>query len=738
MEPGLEELIEYIGNSRSVDFRGYKRSSLRRRLLKRMEEVGCDSFPAYRAFLEARPAELIELLNTVLINVTAFFRDAEAWDALREEVVPRIVARSDASGQPIRVWSVGCASGEEPFSLAMLFAEALGVEQFSRRVKIYATDLDEAALSTARMATYTPREVESVPAALLERYFERGGNHYTVARELRKCVIFGRHNVVHDAPISRLDLLTCRNLLIYLESETQNAVLPRLHYALAEEGVLFLGRAETQLARSRLFEPVDLKHRLFRKVAQSWRRGRADMGQMSLPALPGHDSQQLHLLEALVDSASTAFLAVDTVGTLVLANAAARRLLEVNENDVGRPFHDLVISYRPAELRGRMEEALRLRRTVRVEHQEHFRSPNESIRLTIELTPLSNGALQPQGVLISVQDTTRQFQLQQDLDVAQQELETTVEELQSANEELETTNEELQSTNEELETTNDELQSANEQMGGTMEELRRQTEESAEYRRYVEAVLRSVDGGVVVLDGSLVVRSWNRWNENTWGLRAEEVVGRPLDEVDIGLPVSLLAEDVQRVLSGDAPELETALEGLDRRGRLLRCRIRLTPLRYEDGALRGVVLMLEDITGVTRGKELADYLGRSAGSSHHAALVLDAGTLRFRLANPAAEQRLGYPVEHLQQLTLADLLPRVGRDALWPLVAPLVAGERAELVFEASLRRRDGETAPAVFCLHHLGSEDPPVLVLQLFEAAGRVQLDAEAGPGGAPPDTVG
>jgi two-component system CheB/CheR fusion protein len=148
------------------------------------------------------------------------------------------------------VWSVGCASGEEPYSLAMLFAEAMGVAEFCRRVKIYATDLDEEALKAARLATYHARDVEACRPNYLERYFERTNNHYVFERDLRKCVIFGRHNVVNDAPISRIDLLVCRNLLIYLESETQDVVLPRLHYALARDGYLFLGKAETQLARS--------------------------------------------------------------------------------------------------------------------------------------------------------------------------------------------------------------------------------------------------------------------------------------------------------------------------------------------------------------------------------------------------------------------------------------------------------------------------------------------------------
>ena len=237
-DPEFENLIRYIQESRGVDFRGYKRTSLRRRISLRMEHLNLDTFAHYHSFLEAHPQEFIDLLNTVLINVTSFFRDPDAWEAVKSTVLPQLVDPKRGRDQ-LRIWSVGCASREEPYSLAMLLSEILGAREFSRRVKIYATDLDEAALNTARHASYLPRDVEGVAEPLLHKYFERTNNHYLVSRDLRKAVIFGRHNIVHDAPISRIDLLVCRNLLIYLETETQNLVLPRLHYALVEDGCLF-------------------------------------------------------------------------------------------------------------------------------------------------------------------------------------------------------------------------------------------------------------------------------------------------------------------------------------------------------------------------------------------------------------------------------------------------------------------------------------------------------------------
>ncbi|RYG85707.1 PAS domain-containing protein, partial [bacterium] len=440
-DPHFEDLLAYIQESRGVDFRGYKRTSLRRRITLRMEAAGADGFEAYKAHLEAYPREFSDLLDTVLINVTSFFRDEEAWDFLRSDVIPQIVGQVE-DDRPIRVWSVGCASGEEPYSIAMLFAEHLGLDKFGERVKIYATDLDEDALRAARSATYTPRDIEAIPQPLLEKYFDRTSNHYIVQRDLRKAVIFGAHNVVRDAPISRIDLLVCRNLMIYLESETQQIVLPRLHYALNPKGFLFLGKAETQLAQSALFQPFEMKHRLFAKAPQPWRRtgGAAFGGGRDLKLdVPQDDAR---LLQMVLNEATTAYLVVDDSGVVMFANAAARLLLFVGEADVGRPFQDLPISYRPLELRAPIEQVLNDGHSIRLEHQEYHLSQSDVIRLTIEIRPLRKGDGRSTAILLSFSDTTRLYVVQRELQTAQENLENSIEELQSANEELETTNEE--------------------------------------------------------------------------------------------------------------------------------------------------------------------------------------------------------------------------------------------------------------------------------------------------------
>jgi two-component system CheB/CheR fusion protein len=267
----LEALVEHIHFERGFDFRGYKRSSLERRIRKRLSVVGIEDLDTYRAYLEAHPSEYVELLNTILINVTAFFRDPASWEVLRDQAIREILKNRSAK-DPIRVWSVGCASGEEAYSLAMLFAEELGAQAFKRRVKIYATDLDEDALEQGRRGRFPAKEVQDIEESLLKKYFEKVGPDYVFQRDLRRAIIFGRHDIMNDAPISNIDLLVCRNVLIYLDTATQNRVLPRLHYALSDGGFLFLGKAETLLARSLLFEPLSIKDRIFRKIPRASNR----------------------------------------------------------------------------------------------------------------------------------------------------------------------------------------------------------------------------------------------------------------------------------------------------------------------------------------------------------------------------------------------------------------------------------------------------------------------------------
>ncbi len=282
----FEALLNYLKRARGFDFTGYKRPSLMRLMRKRMAKVGVESFSEYLDYLEANSIELTHLFDALLLNVTTFFRDATAWNYLTEEIVPLILANK-TENEPIRVWSAGCASGEEAHTLAIILAEALGVEAFRSRVKIYATDVDEDALSRGRLASYSDKELRDVPDTLREQYFEPSRTHYTFRNDLRRCVIFGRHDLVQDAPISRLDLLVCRNTLMYFNAETQGRILARFHFALKNTGFLFVGKAEMLLTHVNLFNPVQLKYRIFSKVPKLTLRDRQPLTTGTPPLHPG-------------------------------------------------------------------------------------------------------------------------------------------------------------------------------------------------------------------------------------------------------------------------------------------------------------------------------------------------------------------------------------------------------------------------------------------------------------------
>src|SRR5499433_1914063 len=360
-DPRFEALLDYLKGTRGFDFTAYKRSSLMRRIQKRLQAVNIDSYEGYQAYLEANPQEFGLLFNTILINVTSFFRDEEAWDFLGKQVVPRILAggRPDSA---IRVWSAGCASGEEAYTLAMILAEQLGIDAFRRRVKIYASDVDEDALMQARHATYTASQVQDVPAELLARCFERVDDRFQFHKDVRRSIIFGRHDLVQDAPISRVNLLVCRNTLMYFTRETQAKVLNRFHFALRNGGFLFMGRAELLLTHGELFTPVELKWRVFTKTVPQNIRELSALPERAEERSTMSNDDRLQALSLETDPVARVVVRAD--GTLSFANNRARALFRLTHQDIGKRLQDLEMSYRPIELRSLIQDAMSQRRPV--------------------------------------------------------------------------------------------------------------------------------------------------------------------------------------------------------------------------------------------------------------------------------------------------------------------------------------------------------------------------------------
>jgi two-component system CheB/CheR fusion protein len=575
-DPEFEQLLDYLRTTRGFDFSGYKRPTLTRRVQKRVDDLQLTGFAGYRDYLEVHTEEFAILFNTILINVTSFFRDPKAWAYLAEEVVPQILA--NAGPEPIRIWSAGCASGEEAYTLAIVFAEALGDAELRARVKIYATDIDDDALARARAGTFPLKAFEDVAPELHDRYFEGTDQERTFRPDLRRTIIFGRHDLTRDAPISRLDLVTCRNTLMYFNAETQGGIVRRLHYGLNPGAHLFLGRAEMLLSYGDLFKPVNVPFRIFSKIPRLPAPGQSVGSQVEMAYAGPPVSADRRVVELAQRAAYAPQLIVDERGLVTAINDAACAALDLVPNDVGRPFRDLEISYRPIDLRTPIDRAMAERRTVDLRAVERRQADMHSQFFDILVTPLGSDQDPVLGTLVTFADVTELKEVQVELKRTTEELETAYEELQSANEELETTNEELQSTVEELETTNI--------------ELRRRSDDASDANAYLNSIVDGVSLAVVVVDDQHIVRTWNAIAEDVWGLRGEEVVGHSLFDLDIGLPVEQLRQSIDAGLQQPEPVDSLVLDAINRRGRPVRCTIRFT--RLHSAAKPGIVMLIEN------------------------------------------------------------------------------------------------------------------------------------------------
>jgi len=609
-DQSFERLLDFLRDSRSFDFTGYKRPSLMRRVRHRMREIGIESFDDYQDVLQLEPGEFTALFDTILINVTGFFRDPDAWEQLRTEILPQVMEASN--GAALRVWSAGSSAGQEAYTIAMLLHEEMG-SNFRERVKIYATDIDEDALNYARQANYTERETRGLPDSYRNRYFDLVNGRYVLTPDLRRSVIFGRNDLTSDAPISRIDILLCRNTLMYLNAETQARVVNRLGFALRQNGVLFLGKAEMLLNHASVFDPIDLKRRFFRRVRADVAEGAgfAAAGRPGKRAVVSDNAARVR--NEILLTNPVAQIAVGADGRLAMVNHRADAMLGLSDRDLGRPFQDLEVSYRPIELRSHLAAVIETRAPAWLREVEWRRTDPDAVYVDVHLVPLLGTDREVLGASISFTDVTRFRQLRVEVETANrqlelayeelqstnEELETTNEELQSTVEELETTNEELQSTNEELETMNEELQSANDELQSANEELRDQTIQISELNAFMESILGSLEAAVIVLDRDLVVQVWTHQAHELWGLRAEETVGQHLLNLDSGLPTAELHPWLRSVITGQqAAIVGRQIDAVNRRGRPVELRITVTSLQDDGEQPAGALILMENISEI--------------------------------------------------------------------------------------------------------------------------------------------
>ncbi len=608
----FEGLLTYIRDSRGFDFTGYKRPSLVRRVQHRMREIGVKDFDEYADRLQVDTAEFTALFNTILINVTGFFRDREAWDNLRE-VLTKETDHEETS--PVRVWSAGCASGQEAYTLAIMLCEILGPSAYRSRVKVYATDVDEDALATARAGSYSERELRGLPPECREKYFESSNGRSTVRPELRRNVIFGRNDLTRDAPISRVDIIACRNTLMYLNAETQAHVLSKLSFALRPNGILFLGKAEMLINHSGSFKAIDRKRRFFRKTEPGLRT-QVDYPRFTYRSTPFGESEppELTVSTAALTASPVAQIVVNADGAVALVNSKAATLFALSELDVGRAFQDLEVSYRPVELRSHLSTVVETGQQILLREMAYHRTQRETTFLDIQLTPLVDNRTQRVGVAISFTDVTRFRQLQAEVEAANRQLEMAYEELQSTNEELETINEELQSTVEELEATNEELQSSNEELETMNEELqttndelqtttdelqtanealRERTGEVDALNGFMESVLGGLNAVVIVVGPDRKTRFWNRQAQQLWDLREEQAIGHDLLELDSGIPREALRKPLQDALDHRVGKSRMVVNAVDRLGRSVQLRVTVASLDGTERERGGAMVLME-------------------------------------------------------------------------------------------------------------------------------------------------
>ena len=564
----LTEMLQELANRSVLDLRGYKHGTLQRRMRKRMQRLAVSSYAEYLDVILKTPGEANELLNSVLINVTEFFRDAPAWEALRTGVLPELLA-SVQPGGALRVWCPACASGEEPYSVAILLAECGGGRLPLQTVKIYATDIDDEALNWARRGEYPWERLMRVRPPWRERYFKGSGATARVAREIRKMVIFGRSNVLTDAPISHCSLVVCRNLLIYFDTASQREIMKRVHYALDPGGVLFLGKAESKLSDSQVFQPVNARWRIFRKRGPS-HNGETRAGCEVSSMVPRKNDEREHELrrrrlqeQYILESVQSALILLDAADVVLAHNDGAVRIWGLGGGSLdGQPILNTPIASQCPELRSRLEETHRNpERPVAFQAQVRNQADDRDHVIAIRLRAMLDDFRQRTGTVMHCDDVTHQDTLRatsqqlestgeelrstteeletsnEELRSTNEELETTNEELQSTNEELETTNEELQSTNEELETANEELQALNEELENMNEELEHRTKEMHRHNeRYAES-LRSLPFPVILLDRKENVQLWNAAAQKLLGIGSSSVVG--IEFRQLPLPQSL-------------------------------------------------------------------------------------------------------------------------------------------------------------------------------------------------------
>ncbi|MBW8814379.1 MAG: PAS domain-containing protein [Caulobacterales bacterium] len=628
LKAARQQIYAIMRNQLGHDFSGYKEKTFLRRVQRRMQVNRIDELDNYVERLRQDPKEVSALFRDLLINVTNFFRDADAFKALETTVVPKLFAGRGAD-DTVRVWIPGCATGEEVFSIAILMREHMDTLPAPPRVQIFATDIDEPALAVARAARYPEALLDSVSDARRQRFFSHEDGSYQLTKDVRDLCVFSPHSVLRDPPFSRLDLISCRNLLIYFGADAQNQVLPTFHYSLRPGGYLFLGTSENASQFADLFTPVDKKQRIFR--ARDDARASVRLPVIVGPARPTPFAPPivdrtrrvagLHLSQTIeahvLHRYTPAHVAVSRDGDVVYYSGRTGKYLEATPGAPSRQILSMARRGLRLDLRTALREAIETDRRVVREGLIVEADDNRVQRLNLSVEPIGEPGDERLFLIVfadvgpvvrreeaGVAGPPDEIALQLDRELREtrdrlqsliEEYETALEELKSSNEELVSVNEELQSTNEELEASKEELQSLNEELHTVNAELQGKVEQLDRANSDLTNLFESTRVATVFLDRKLAIRSYTPAVSQIFNILPSDR-GRPLTDLVSQVEMPSLAADARRVIE-TGKTIERTLDHDHGKAHYL---LRLVPYLDTDQTLEGVVLTLVDVTSLTQ------------------------------------------------------------------------------------------------------------------------------------------
>jgi two-component system CheB/CheR fusion protein len=626
----LSRIADLLRNKTGNDFHGYTQNTFLRRVQRRMQVVQIDEIAAYVDFLRNDKDEAQHLFNDLLIGVTEFFRDKREFEVLETQVIPKIFEDKGA-GQQVRVWVLGCATGEEAYSIGILLREHMFRLDSAPQVQIFATDIDGRALATARVGRYRTSIEDNMSPERLARWFVREGDTYCVVKELREMCIFSQHNVIKDAPFSKLDLVSCRNLLIYLNAELQNRVIPLFHFALLQGRFLFLGNSENVTRHPKLFAPVDRRARIFKKLETGTRlppefpiTTAAGRAAVELPPARsfGPDVGLERRAQRIAERYAPAYVITDENFQILHFSGRTGRYIEPTAGVATLDLLGLVHRDLRLELRTVLSRAVE---TNEAAHAEQVQLGLNGHRVLVDITvePVLDGPAGHRNFVVLFKDgpvrlleasdsnsnvlvrTEHVERLESELRATRERLQATIEELESTNEELKSSNEEyqslneeLQSANEELETSREELQSVNEELTTVNGELAHRVQELTRATSDLKNFLESTQIATVFLDNDLRVMNFTPAITQVLHL-VETDIGRPIAHIKARIPIEDLYDDVRRVLRTLA-SAEQELTAPDSGTRYI---VRILPYRSIDNFIAGVVITFIDVTAITRAEE---------------------------------------------------------------------------------------------------------------------------------------